>query len=77
MPALCLSAELSFHSDYSRAMARRPDPERIYLAKRAGHLARLEAQSHLSPEKAEGGDRDRGGAPQCQDHATTGGGAKT
>ena len=34
-------------------MARRPDPERIYLAKRAGHLSRLEAQAHLSPEKAE------------------------
>jgi len=34
-------------------MARRPDPERLYLASRAGLLSRLEAQAHLSPEKAE------------------------
>jgi len=34
-------------------MARRADPERIYLAQRAGHLSRLEAQAHLSPERAE------------------------
>ena len=34
-------------------MARRADPERIYLAHRAGLLSRLEAQAHLSPEKAE------------------------
>ena len=34
-------------------MARRPDPERIHHAQRAGLLSRLEAQAHLSPEKAE------------------------
>jgi hypothetical protein len=34
-------------------MARRPDPERLYLAHRAGHRSRLEAQAHMSPEKAD------------------------
>jgi hypothetical protein len=35
-------------------MARRPDPERLYEAHRAGHLSRLIAESRLSPEAAEG-----------------------
>lgn len=34
-------------------MARRPDPEKLYLAHRAGHMSRLEAQAKMSPEKAE------------------------
>jgi hypothetical protein len=34
-------------------MARRPDPEKLYLAHRAGHLSRLEAQAHMSPGAAE------------------------
>lgn len=34
-------------------MARRPDPERLYEAHRAGHLSRLIAESRLSPEAAE------------------------
>ena len=34
-------------------MARRRDPERIYSAKRAGLMARLEHAHHLSEERAE------------------------
>jgi hypothetical protein len=34
-------------------MARRSDPERLYLAHRAGHLSRLISQGKLSPEAAE------------------------
>lgn len=34
-------------------MARKPDPERIYAARRAGHLSRLQAEGHMSQEKAE------------------------
>jgi len=34
-------------------MTRRPDPERIYQARRAGHLSRLMAEGHLSEGRAE------------------------
>jgi hypothetical protein len=34
-------------------MVRRPDPENLYLAHRAGHVSRLISQGKLSPEKAE------------------------
>lgn len=34
-------------------MARRVDPERIYLARRAGIKGRLEQEAKLSPETAE------------------------
>ena len=48
-----LPAELSQSRHTLPAMAhRRPDPERLYEAHRAGHLSRLEAQAKLSPERA-------------------------
>jgi hypothetical protein len=34
-------------------MARRADPERLYLAHRAGHASRLVSQGKMSPSKAE------------------------
>lgn len=34
-------------------MARRSDPERLYLAHRAGHASRLRSQAKLSEEQAE------------------------
>jgi len=34
-------------------MARRPDPERLYLAHRAGIASRLVSQARLSPAAAE------------------------
>jgi hypothetical protein len=34
-------------------MARRADPENLYLAHRAGHLSRLVSQGKMSPGKAE------------------------
>jgi hypothetical protein len=34
-------------------MSRRPDPEKLYQAHRAGHLSRLQAEARLNPDKAE------------------------
>ena len=34
-------------------MARRSDPERLYLAHRAGHVSRLVSEGKMSQEKAE------------------------
>lgn len=49
-----LSANLSRACPILIPMARRPDPERLYAAHRAGLTMRLVREARISPERTEG-----------------------